>query len=235
LGSVLIGGGWGSVQWWNVGAIYVVLIASPVIGFALSYLWTKSHLFVFQGMRPSRANVAFSRLQIVSSVALALSHGTNDAQKTMGIITMTLVLAHPLAPSAVAMFYEPDPLDAFVIPNWVIASCAIVLALGIATGGLRILRTLGTGLYRIRPVHGFTSLSSAAGIIYGASLLGFPVSTTQISSSSVLGAGSAQRFNAVRWGTVKHILVAWVVTIPASGLIAALCHPLLGVVLRQAP
>ncbi|MGH7263639.1 MAG: inorganic phosphate transporter [Candidatus Rokuibacteriota bacterium] len=225
LGAVLVTAGTAPVDWRMVSAIYVLLLLSPVIGFTITYLLTKSHLLLFRRVRPSRANVVFSRLQILFSVGLALSHGTNDAQKSMGIITMSLVLAYPLAPTALGALYTPDPSEAFVIPRWVIAACSLALALGIAQGGFRIMKTVGTGFYRIRPVHGFTSLSSAAGIIYTASLFGFPVSTTQISSASILGAGSAQRFNAVRWGTVKHMLVAWFVTIPASGLIGALSQP----------
>ncbi len=235
LGASLMASGTRTVYWWNVSAVYLVLIISPLIGFAISYVLTKAHLFLFQRVPPSQANRAFNRLQVFSSVALALSHGTNDAQKTMAIITMVLTLLYPLAPATVAPFYTPTGSDAFAIPRWVTVTCASVLSLGVATGGLRILRTLGTGFYRIRPLHGFTSLSSAAAVIYGASLLGFPVSTTQISSSSILGAGAAQRVNAVRWGTVAHMVAAWIVTIPASAIVAAACEPLLSRLIPVGP
>jgi PiT family inorganic phosphate transporter len=139
-----------------------------------------------------------------------LSHGTNDAQKTMGIITMGLVAG--------------GFLRDFSVPWWVVALSAAAISLGTASGGWRIIRTLGAGLYRLRPVDGFVSQGSSATVILGAALLGGPVSTTQVVSSSIMGTGSAQRVSKVRWGLAADILTAWILTIPISALAAALLY-----------
>jgi PiT family inorganic phosphate transporter len=140
-------------------------------------------------------------------VALAFSHGANDAQKTMGIITLALVTG--------------GVLKKFAVPLWVILICASMIALGTSVGGWRLIRTLGGKFFKIRPVHGFSSQLASAVVILGASLIGGPVSTTQVVSSSILGVGSAERLSKVRWGVAGEIATAWLLTIPSTALIAA--------------
>ncbi|MCI0475600.1 MAG: inorganic phosphate transporter, partial [Anaerolineales bacterium] len=149
----------------------------------------------------------FKRIQVVTAITLALSHGTNDAQKTMGVITMGLVAA--------------GVLPTFQVPIWVIAISATAIALGTWFGGWRLIRTLGGKFYKVRPIHGFTTQIASATVILGAALLGGPVSTTQVVSSAIMGVGSAQRVSQVRWGVAGQIVTAWVTTIPAAALMAA--------------
>jgi PiT family inorganic phosphate transporter len=145
-------------------------------------------------------------LQILTGTALALSHGANDAQKTMGVIAMALL----------TLGYT----DTFVVPWWVVVLAAAAIAMGTAVGGWRIIRTLGTRFYKIHAVHGFTSQLSSAAVILGASLAGGPVSTTQVVSMSILGAGAAERASKVRWSVLNEIVVAWLLTLPATALFA---------------
>jgi inorganic phosphate transporter, PiT family len=167
---------------------------------------TKLIYFLARGASP-KINTFFKNSQIVTAVALSLSHGTNDAQKTMGVITLALVISKTI----------PD----FVVPFWVILVSAGAIALGTAVGGWRLIRTLGAKFYKIRPVHGFSSQLTSAVVILGASLFGGPVSTTQVVSSSIMGVGASERLSKVRWGVAGEIVVAWVVTIPATALVAA--------------
>jgi PiT family inorganic phosphate transporter len=157
-----------------------------------------------------KANIVFRRGQLGTSLALALSHGTNDAQKTMGIIAMAMVTTG----------YASE----FHVPYWVITLSAGAIALGTATGGWRLIRTLGGKFYKIRPVHAFSSQLTSAGIILGAALLGGPVSTTQVVSSAIVGAGSADRVSKVRWTVARNIATAWVLTIPVVALLAGVLY-----------
>jgi inorganic phosphate transporter, PiT family len=224
LGAALVGGGWEVVQWSNVLTIYEVLIISPLLGLAIAYLLTRGAFSVLRQARPTVTNRVLLRMQPWAAFVLALSHGSNDAQKGMGLITMALLMLYPLAPDEIAAFYVPAPDGSFVVPSWVVAAASIAIALGMATGGMRIIRTLGGGLYRIRPIHGFTSQVSSAAIVYVAAISGFPVSTSQIASSSILGAGAAQRINAVRWSPVQTMIAAWVITIPAAAIVSAVLY-----------
>lgn len=201
LGAALLAQGPGSV---NIGGLLVVLVAlivSPLLGFALGHLAMRGILYLARGASP-RVNAHFRHGQIATSLALALSHGTNDAQKTMGMITLALVTF--------------GVLPEFKVPLWVIAISAAAIAAGMATGGWRIIRTLGGKVYRIRPVHGFSAQATSAAVILGAALLGGPVSTTHVVSSSIIGVGSAERVSKVRWGVAGNIVLAWVVTIPTA-------------------
>jgi PiT family inorganic phosphate transporter len=175
----------------------------------IGYLFMKLVFFLARGASP-RINTLFKRLQIITSLALALSHGTNDAQKTMGIIGMSLVAA--------------GRWQDFVVPWWVVALSAAAISLGTASGGWRIIKTLGAKIYRIRPIHGFTSQLTSATVILGAALLGGPVSTTQVVSSAIMGVGSAERLSKVRWGVAGDIFTAWVLTLPLTALLAALLY-----------
>jgi PiT family inorganic phosphate transporter len=192
--------------------VLIALFTSPVIGFIFGFLVTRVVFFLVRSASP-RVNRFFKRSQLVTALALAFSHGTNDAQKTMGIITLGLVING----------FIPQ----FRVPLWVIAASAGAIALGTAFGGLRLIRTLGGKFYKIRPVHSFTSQLSSAIVIIGASLVGGPVSTTQVVSSAILGVGSSERLSKVRWGVAREIIIAWVVTIPATGILSAGAYLLL--------
>lgn len=192
--------------------IFTALLLAPLLGFIGGFIFLKLTLFLAQGASP-RINNVFRSLQSVTTVALALSHGTNDGQKAMGLITLGLVV----------LGVQND----FTIPRWVTFAAAAALSLGVATGGYRIIRTLGGKMYRLRPIHGLDSQAAAAAIILGSSIIGAPVATTQVISTSILGAGAAERMRAVRWGVASQILTAWLVTIPVVALTAALLYLLL--------
>ena len=153
-----------------------------------------------------RANIALSRAQVLTAAVLALSHGANDAQKTVGMVALGLVTLG-LTP-------------AFVVPWWSIVLSASAIALGTSVGGWRIIRTLGLRFYRIRPIHSFTSQTASAAVILGMSLTGGPVSTTQVVSLAIVGAGAAERKSQVRWSVLGEIAVAWILTLPAAALLA---------------
>ena len=207
IGAVLAAYGPDKILW--KGLLYVVtsLILSPILGLIFGMLFLKATLYFSRNATP-KVKYFFDRMQILSSIALSLSHGANDAQKSMGLIVMSLGILG-LSPT-------------FHIPFWVVASCATAIALGTATGGWRIIKTMGSRIYRLRSVHAFSAQSSSAAVILGAALLGGPVSTTHVVSSSIMGAGAAQRVSAVRWGVARSIILAWVITIPASAMMAAL-------------
>ncbi|MGQ9681612.1 MAG: anion permease [Anaerolineae bacterium] len=218
----LIGGLVGAA-WWRAGAgavyfpglawVAVILFVAPWAGFAASYLAMKALLFVLQGATP-KAGLRLRRLQWLMAPLLAAGHGANDAQKVMGLIAVGLVAAR----------LQPG----FAVPLWVQLGAALSLALGTAIGGLSILRTLGLRLYRIRPIHGLSAQLASSGVVLLASLVGWPVSTTQVIGSSIAGAGSAQRLSQVRWGEVGNILAAWLFTIPATALLGAMLSWLMG-------
>ena len=206
VGAVSISAGIDAILLSGIEKILIALFFSPLIGFAMGFLFTKVIFFLARAASP-KINNFFRRSQVVTAVALALSHGTNDAQKTMGIITLGLVTA--------------GVIPSFVVPFWVIVISAGAIALGTALGGWRLIKTLGAKFYKIRPVHGFSSQVTSAFVILSASLFGGPVSTTQVVSSSIMGVGSADRVNMVRWGVARDILIAWMVTIPSTAGMAA--------------
>ena len=206
IGAVVIGAGWQAIQLRGLEKILLALFASPLVGYLFGFIILKLILLVCWNATP-KVNTLFKRGQIITALALALSHGTNDAQKTMGIITLALVTG--------------GYLKVFTVPIWVIGICAGMIALGTALGGWRLIRTLGGKFYKIRPVDGFASQLTSAVVILGASLIGGPVSTTQVVSSTIMGVGAAERANKVRWGVAQEIVTAWVLTIPATALVAA--------------
>jgi PiT family inorganic phosphate transporter len=205
LGAALVGSGVDAILMPGLIKILITLLVSPLVGFVAGQLVMRFFLFALRNATPG-INVLFKRGQIVTALALALSHGANDAQKTMGIIAMGLLAG--------------GAISSFSVPIWVIAASAGAMALGTALGGWRIIHTLGAKFYRIRPIHSFTSQIASAGVIIGAALVGGPVSTTHVVSTSILGAGSAERFSMVRWGVAGQIVTAWLLTIPASALLA---------------
>jgi PiT family inorganic phosphate transporter len=237
----LIGAAWAAsgasaVQWGNFAAkVLVPLVSSPLLGLMLGFafmvlllngivraspLRIRGYLRRFRrggreepaedesaGVSPRRISERFRKLQILSATYMALSHGSNDAQKTMGIMTLALFSAKAI----------PDK----TVPVWVILMAATAMSLGTAAGGWRIMKTMGQKVVRLDPVHGFAAETTAASIILGASHFGMPVSTTHVISTAIMGVGSSDRPNAVHWGVVRGMMTAWVLTIPATALIAA--------------
>lgn len=193
--------------------ILLPLFLSPLAGFLAGYAMMLSLSWIFRNAHPRRVNKAFRRLQILSSAFMATSHGTNDAQKTMGIITLALFIGHQI----------PDT----TVPFWVQLTCALAMAMGTATGGWKIIKTMGHKIFHLEAVHGFSAETSAAGVISAASSLGAPISTTHVISAAILGVGSSKRLSAVRWGVAGRMAIAWLLTIPASGLVAAASFELL--------
>jgi len=218
LGAAFVSAGAGSWQIEGiVGKVLVPLFASPIVGFTLGLLLMALIFNVFRRAHPGRLNAVFRRLQVVSAAYMAFSHGSNDAQKTMGIMTLALVTA--------------GVLDEFSVPLWVIIIAASAISLGTAAGGWRIIRTMGTRVVKLDPVHGFAAETTAATVIFGASQLGMPVSTTHVISSAIMGVGSSDRMKAVRWGVARSIATAWVLTLPASALMAAAAYLVLNPIL----
>lgn len=189
--------------------VLVPMITSPILGFVIGFLVIWFLLKIFYKMRPENLNKLFRKLQIVSSGFLAFSHGSNDAQKTMGIITLSLMTAGIIHNTT------------FEIPLWVICACAATLSLGTMTGGWKIIRTMSSKVIKMKPIHGFSVETASASIILTASHFGFPVSTTHIISTAIVGVGSMTKASAVKWGIVKNIVVAWVCTIPVCMLLSA--------------
>ncbi|MFZ0535186.1 MAG: inorganic phosphate transporter [Anaerolineales bacterium] len=206
VGAVATGAGWYAIRLPGILKILLTLFTSPLLGLIFGYLILKL-LFILSWNASPRVNTIYKRGQILTALALALSHGANDAQKTMGIITLALVTG--------------GVLNIFSVPLWVIIICAATIALGTAVGGWRLIRTLGGKFYRIRPIDGFASQLASTAVILGASLFGGPVSTTQVVSSAIMGVGAAERKNKVRWGVAQEIAMAWVLTIPTTALVAA--------------
>jgi PiT family inorganic phosphate transporter len=219
-------GGDFSVLKWRSGLgpkVIVPMITSPIAGFIFGALLMFLLLVVLQSFTPHFVHRVFGRLQLLSAAWMAHSHGTNDAQKTMGIIALALftgtsngTFAH--LPSALHFLVTP----VFQVPTWVIFACAATMAAGTAAGGWRIIRTLGHKMVKLQPVHGFAAETTAAVIIQVASSLGIPLSTTHVISSSIMGVGAVKRFSGVKWGIVRQIVWAWVFTLPVTALMSYL-------------
>jgi inorganic phosphate transporter, PiT family len=208
LGAVIVAVGPGAILIGGVrDKVVVPLVLSPIIGIAVGFLFMVVLLNLFRRAHPGKLNARFRRLQVLSAAYMAFSHGSNDAQKTMGIITLALFTA--------GLIPTPD------VPVWVILLAASAISLGTAGGGWRIIRTMGQRVVKLDPVHGFAAETTAATIIFGASHFGVPVSTTHVISSSIMGVGASDRFSAVRWGVAGNIVAAWILTLPASGAAAA--------------
>ena len=216
-------GNW-SVLKWNTGLwpkVVVPMITSPLAGFFLGALVMFALFALFHRFTPGAVHSVFGKLQIFSAAWMAHSHGSNDAQKTMGIITLALFTGTKAGsfdhlPGWLTFLQTP----AFAaIPAWVTILCAITMAAGTAAGGWRIIRTLGHKMVKLQPVHGFAAETSAAFIIQTASVYGIPLSTTHVISTSIMGVGAAKRFSGVKWTVVERIIWAWILTLPATGLI----------------
>jgi PiT family inorganic phosphate transporter len=215
-------GDWSVIKW-NVGIwpkVIVPMITSPLAGFIFGGLLMFLLFGALHRFTPHFVNTLFGKLQIFSAAWMAHSHGSNDAQKTMGIIALALFTGTKAGsfdhlPSFLAFLRTPT----FILPVWVVAVCALTMAVGTAAGGWRIIRTLGHRMVKLQPVNGFAAETTAALIIQGASYYGIPLSTTHVITTSIMGVGAVKRFSGVKWTVVERIIWAWLFTLPASGLV----------------
>src|SRR3954453_16328680 len=201
-----------SVQWSGIlDKVVIPMVLSPLFGFGLGYLFMLAILWTFRHRNAHKTERGFRHGQLFSSAAMAFGHGTQDAQKTMGIITLALVTS--------------GQIEGFHVPLWVIFASALAISLGTYSGGFRIIRTLGRRVIQLTPAGGFAAQTVASGVMIApATVLAVPVSTTNITTASIMGVGSTRRLSAVRWGVAGNIVVAWVVTLPAAGVVAALAY-----------
>ncbi|HBH60617.1 MAG TPA: anion permease [Nitrospiraceae bacterium] len=199
-------GGFDKLNLEGLTKIFIALLTSPVFGIIIGYFFMKLLIRLFCNASPGSINKYFGRLQIISAGFMAFSHGSNDAQKVMGVITLALV--------------SGGYLSSVQVPSWVILMCALAMGLGTAAGGWRVIKTLGHHMLKLQPVHGFAAETSATAVILGASALGLPVSTTHVITTSIMGVGATKRISAVRWGVAKKIVLAWIFTLPATFLLA---------------
>ena len=211
IGSAVAAEGWGVVQWGGLkDKVLIPSLLAPFLGIVVAAALMVAVLWIVRRRAPSRVNRVFRRLQLISGGFVAFTHGTNDAQKTMGIISLALVASGHLSPD----FGRP--------PTWVIVSAATAMGLGTYAGGWRIIKTLGTRIAKIDPPQGFAAQTACGAILWTTAHFGFPVSTTHTVSGSVMGAGASRRLSAVRWGVAGNIVTAWILTLPAAALVGAL-------------
>lgn len=192
----------------------IALVVSPLFGFTFAFVGMLAWMWILRRSRPAGVHRTFRLLQLPSAAFLAISHGLNDAQKTMGVITVAL-MAHQ------GTF---DAHAEFPVPSWVVFACALAMGLGTAMGGWRIIHTMGNKIFKMDPIHGFTSSMMSAVVIQGASYFGLPISTTHCITAAIMGAGATKRLSAVRWGVTRKILTAWVVTLPTTAALSAICY-----------
>jgi PiT family inorganic phosphate transporter len=214
LGATIVAAGTGALKVDGlVNKVLVPMISSPLIGFSGAFLLMLALYWIFRNAKRKPMARIFRRLQVISAGYMAFSHGSNDAQKTMGIITLALFAA--------------GAIPTVDVPFWVIIVSATALSLGTAVGGWRIMRTMGHRVVELEPVHGFAAETTAATVLIGTASLGMPVSTTHVISSAIMGVGSARGPKGVRWGVARRILLAWVITIPAAGVVAGVSWAIL--------
>jgi PiT family inorganic phosphate transporter len=213
VGAVIAYKGFGSFKVAGLELIGLALLLSPILGFLVGHLFMVGIYWLFRHFPPGPLNKWFRILQILSASSMALTHGGNDAQKSMGVITMALVAG--------------GYLKSFQIPLWVVMACAASMALGTAGGGWRIIKTVGRKIIGLMPVQGFAAETSGALVILAATHFGAPISTTHTISSAIMGVGTARKFSAIRWGVVQQIVFAWVLTLPCSALFAVIIFKLM--------
>jgi PiT family inorganic phosphate transporter len=217
-GAGVASAGWGAIQFAGLEKTFQGLVFSPVLGFVAAFIVMLVLLNLFQKAFPATVTRVFGKAQLVSAAYMAFSHGSNDAQKTMGVMTMAL-----------ASYLHWGGTD-WQVPLWIILGAAVAMGLGTSVGGWRIIRTMGLRVVQLRPIHGFAAETAAATVIEAASRLGVPVSTTHTMGSAIMGVGATRRLSAVRWGIAGQIILGWVFTIPACFLLAWLVRSVLGLV-----
>ena len=210
IGAVMISVGSDALHLGGIGKIFISLVASPILALVLGYIVMKVLLFLFGRFSPIVLNDRFRNMQLVSAALMSFSHGSNDAQKAMGIITLTLVASGHL-----------PTLD---VPLWVKLACATAMALGTAAGGWKIIATVGSKIFKLESINGFAADLNSALTIFTATLLHLPVSTTHVVSGSIMGVGTAMRVKAVNWSTARSMVFAWFITIPLSAGVSALAY-----------
>lgn len=210
VGAALAGFGPNEISWNGFIKIFSGLLTTPVISLVVGSIIMYLLFWIFKNSSPAKTNRQFRRLQIITACMASFAHGSNDAQKTMGIITMSLVSA--------------GILTTFTVPLWVKILCAMAMAAGTATGGWKIIRTMGGKIFRIEPINGFAADFASSLVIFVSSKMGVPVSTTHVVSSSIMGVGVAKRMKGVRWNIAKQIIIAWFVTIPSAAVVAAIFY-----------
>ena len=210
IGAVVAGRGWDPLNLAGIEKIFLSLVLSPIVALIVGYFFLILMMWLFRGFPPHALSVGFARAQIGTSALIAFSHGSNDAQKAMGIITLALLSAG-----------EISSLD---VPTWVKFACALSMSLGTAVGGWKIIKTMGTGIARLEPFSGCAVELTSSLVIFSATLLHLPVSTTHVVSGSIMGIGASNRIRSVRWGVARQMLMAWVLTIPLSALASGLIY-----------
>ena len=213
MGAVITNAGISALHWAGLKKIILALILSPIVGAVAGFIFMVIMMWTFRNRSPYILNRNFRKLQVLSAAFMAFSHGSADAQKSMGVITMSLV--------------SYGFLQTFHVPMWVMISCAAAMGLGTAVGGWRIIKTVGRDFVKLQPVHGFCVETASAGVILGAAAMGLPTSTTHVITSSILGVGLSKRLSAVNWQLAYRILWAWVLTIPAAGLVSCMTYLIL--------
>lgn len=214
IGPAMVSGGAKFLVMSGIIKVVAFIFLSPIIGFLLGHIIMVITLHLFKRTTPRRVDSLFRVMQLLSSAIFSLGHGSNDAQKTMGIITVLLYSTGYLGPD-------------FYVPFWVIVAAYSAIALGTLAGGWKVIRTLGVGLTDLKPVHGFCAETAGALTIIGASLFGIPVSTTHTITGSIMGVGATKRLSAVRWNLATHIVWAWVLTIPCTMIVSAVIYLIL--------
>jgi PiT family inorganic phosphate transporter len=213
VGAGIAFGGLGIINIAGLTKIGIALLSSPFIGLIGGYYFMKLILKLFGRLSPGKINKYFGRMQILSASFMAFGHGSNDAQKVMGIITLSLL--------------SGGYISTLEVPLWVILMCAVAMGLGTAMGGWRVIKTIGVHMLKLEPVHGFAAETAATAVILGASAIGMPVSTTHVISSTIMGVGATKRLSAVRWGIAGKIVMAWIITLPACFTLAWIACKLL--------
>ncbi|HML32717.1 MULTISPECIES: inorganic phosphate transporter [Sporomusa] len=213
LGAVVVGAGFEAINFIGVERIFLSLVLSPLIAMAGGYIIMIALLWMFGRQEPGKLNSGFKKMQLLSASMMSFSHGSNDAQKAMGIITLALLSSGQIA--------------TLEVPFWVKLSCAMAMALGTAAGGWKIIKTMGGKIFKLEPISGFAADLNSSLVIFAATNLHLPVSTTHVVSGSIMGVGSSKRISAVRWGVAQQMLFAWVLTIPFSAVTSALMYKVL--------
>ncbi|MBF0542260.1 MAG: inorganic phosphate transporter [Nitrospirae bacterium] len=218
IGAAFSHGGLTVLNFRGLSDIFISLLISPVLALIFGYLLMKLILIIFGRFSPSGLNKNFGILQIFSSAFMAFSHGSNDAQKVMGIITLTL--------------FSSGVIHSAEVPFWVILICALAMGFGTALGGWKVIKTLGVSMLKLEPIHGFAAETAATTVILGASYFGMPVSTTNVISCTIMGVGATKRLSAVRWGVARKILFAWIFTFPCCILMAYFFYKFISIFIK---
>ncbi|QDR83309.1 inorganic phosphate transporter [Sporomusa termitida] len=213
LGAVIVGAGFDAINLTGVEKIVLSLVLSPLIAMAGGYVIMIAMMWIFGRQEPGKLNTGFKKMQLLSASLMSFSHGSNDAQKAMGIITLALL--------------SSGQIPELEVPLWTKIACATAMGLGTAAGGWKIIKTMGGKIFKLEPINGFAADMNSAMVIFAATNLHLPVSTTHVVSGSIMGVGSAKRISAVRWGVAQQMLFAWILTIPFSAVTSALMYKFL--------